>query len=170
MFDIPEYTAPGHIQAASIASPEAQVLTGPKVVRLLNGFISFVDWGLNDCFSGFGQWITDCGDNWGSLTYMPTESNSVDMVDELALLLTGGRLSSSSREILSSAADSEDSFSDGLRLAQKLILVTPEFQSNSIFYSTSADRPEAENPSSSGRRYKAVRRPSLYAIETVSTL
>lgn len=33
----PDYAAPGHIKAASIKSPEAQVLTAPKVTRFLNG-------------------------------------------------------------------------------------------------------------------------------------
>jgi len=33
----PGYAAPGHIKAASIKSPEAMVLTAPKVTRFLNG-------------------------------------------------------------------------------------------------------------------------------------
>lgn len=36
-FFLSEYSAPGHITAASIKSPEAQVLSGPKIVRFLNG-------------------------------------------------------------------------------------------------------------------------------------
>jgi len=33
----PDYAAPGHIKAASITSPEAQILTVPKITNFLNG-------------------------------------------------------------------------------------------------------------------------------------
>ena len=36
-FFLPEYSAPGPIKAASIKSPEAQVLSGPKMIQFLNG-------------------------------------------------------------------------------------------------------------------------------------
>ena len=36
-FFLPEYSAPGPIKAASIKSPEAQVLSGPKIIQFLNG-------------------------------------------------------------------------------------------------------------------------------------
>lgn len=36
-FFLPAYAAPGHIKAAAITSPEAQVLTGPKIIQFING-------------------------------------------------------------------------------------------------------------------------------------
>lgn len=36
-FFLPTYAAPGHIKSSSIYSPEAQVLTGPKIIRFING-------------------------------------------------------------------------------------------------------------------------------------
>ena len=169
LFFLPvEYTAPGHIKAASITSPEAQVLTGPKLISLLNGFISLVDLGLNDCFSGFGEktrwwceglewYYTDGNDHYGTLQYWPSNTGAVNMVNELALLLTGGRLNSASRSIISDAVRGEGSVSDGLRLAQKLMATTPEFHTSTVFQALSVDRPEVTSPTSSGRRYKAVR-------------
>jgi len=51
---LPEYAAPGHIKAAQLTSPEAQTMSGPKLISFLNGIFSLVDLGLNDCFGGFG--------------------------------------------------------------------------------------------------------------------
>lgn len=36
-FFLPEYSSPGLIKAASLKSPEGMVLTGPKIIRFLNG-------------------------------------------------------------------------------------------------------------------------------------
>ena len=38
---------------AQITSPEAQVINAPTLVGLLNGMMSLVDTGLNECFGGF---------------------------------------------------------------------------------------------------------------------
>jgi hypothetical protein len=165
---IAEYAAPGHIKAASITSPEAQVLTGPKMIAFLNGIISLVDVGLNDCYSGFGEdfghWCDDLlvfydpdEYSFGQLKYLPTNpNNAANIVNELSLLLTGGRLSSQSKQIIRQAFQSEGDSSDGLRLVQKLIAITPEFHTSSAFCAMEVDRPELEASTSSDKRYKAV--------------
>ena len=162
-----EYTAPGHIKAASISSPEAQVLTGPKLINLVNGMISLIDLGLNQCFSGFGEatvwwceglesYYSNDDYDFGKLEYSPTNTNVVNIVDELSLLLTAGRLGSASKDIIVEAFRGESTTSDGVRLAQKLIATTPEFHSTSVFDKSSTDRPEVEASTASNRLYKAV--------------
>jgi hypothetical protein len=159
--------APGHIKSALITSPEAQILTGPKIISFLNGFISLVDLGLNSCYSGFGEKIEveeefsceklEYDDNFGRLAYSPSNpNNAVSTVDDLALLLTGGRLSAASKDIISNAYQGEGNNADGLRLAQKLITTTPEFHSSSAFDATTTERSAPENPTGSNERYKAV--------------
>ena len=153
---------------ANLFSPEAQVLTGPKIVALLNGMISMVDHGLTSCFSGFGEetvWWCDGYESYynsdevhhGKLNFRPSNpNNAVSVVNELSLLLTGGRLNSSSKNVISNAFQNAGQSSDGLRLAQKLIVTSPEFHSTSVFDASAVNRPEIKPPTSSSDRYKAV--------------
>ena len=171
-FFLPEYSSPGHIKSASLTAPEAQLLSGPKIIGLLNGIISMVDLGLTECFGGFAQrnlWncdrlapnqYYDTDDDrytMGKLTFTPSNPNDATIVvDELSLLLTGGRLNSESRSIIASAYQSAGNSVDGLRIAQKLMVSTPEYQSTNVFYSQSERRADVEFPPPSEKRYKAV--------------
>ncbi len=172
-FFLPEYAAPGHIKAASLASPEAQVLSGPKIINLMNGIISLVDLGLTECFGGFAErnlWNCDGlspGGNYydnvdgkyrmGELTFTPSNPNNAeDVVNELSLVLTGGRLNQDSRSVIASAYASAGNNADGLRLAQKLVFSTPEYHSTNTFDSTGELRPETEFPAPSNKRHKSI--------------
>ncbi len=165
-----EYAAPGHIKAASLTSPEAQVMSGPKVISLLNGLISLVDLGLTECYSGFGErTVWQCAGlesyfdtsngqyTRGKLKYLPSNpSDASSVVDELSLLLTAGRLNNASRDFIINAFERASSASAGLEMVQKLITSIPEFHSTNIVDSNSNKRPEMETPEPSGERYKAV--------------
>ena len=171
-FFLPEYAAPGHIKAAALYSPEAQLLSGPKIISLLNGIISLVDLGLTECFGGFAQrnlWqcnelrpggTYDTGTDkytMGKLGFSPSNPNDANsVVDELSLLLTAGRLNQESRAIIANAYSSAGNNADGLRLAQKLMISTPEYQSTNILDIKSDIRPEVEFPPPSTKRYKAI--------------
>lgn len=137
------------------------------MVNFLNGVISLIDLGLNNCYSGLGERTTwwceglesyyDMDEfSYGNLQFSPSSSTASNIVDELSLLLTAGRLGTSSKQIISGAFTGESNSADGLRLAQKLIATTPEFHSNTVFDKSTTDRPEVKNPTSSNRRYKAV--------------
>lgn len=153
------------------------MLTGPKLVSFLNGMISMVDHGLTACFSGFGEetlWWCEGLEyyynadekNHGKLQFAPSNpNNAVSVVDELSLLLTGGRLNSSSKNIISNAFQNAGTSADGLRLAQKLISTAPEFHTSSVFDAAFVNRPEIKPPVTSDKRYKAVSlRAALIAI------
>lgn len=171
-FFLPEYSAPGVIKEASLVSPEAQLLSGPNVINLMNGIISLTDLGLTECFGGFAQrYLWRCGglapDSYydtdddtytmGKLTFSPSNpNNAADVVDELSLLLTAGRLNEASRSVIANAYANAGDYSDGLRLAQKLMFSTPEFQSTNVFDAGSELRPDVEFPPPSSKRYKAV--------------
>jgi len=78
-----------------LSAPESQVMFPGKVVNLLNGLYSMIEYGLVACKGGFGA-VGGCSSssNSGRLTYMPegdTSSNAI--VKNLAILLTSGRLS-----------------------------------------------------------------------------
>lgn len=96
----------------------------------------------------------------GALAFTPTDQSTASaVVDELALLLTGGRLSANSRVALEAAYSSTLSSvgaNKALRMAQKLIIATPEFHSTGTFKPIEASRPEPSLPPASDKGYKAV--------------
>ncbi|KAL3923785.1 MAG: hypothetical protein SGILL_001448 [Bacillariaceae sp.] len=170
-FFLPEYQPAGRVNAAGLVSPESQVLNGPKGINLLNMMISLIKYGVNDCYGGFGYrpvdrdgWASDrcvIGDSWnyGELSYDATAlnlANANDVVDDLATLLTAGRLSQSSRNVIAAAFDEtldslatieetvrptpEGAFFEAVVNAQQLIAVSPEFHTTNIPSRTGSSR------------------------------
>ena len=96
----------------------------------------------------------------GALGFNPTdESTASAVVDELALLLTGGRLTDNSRSEIETAYNSANASGGkdkALRMAQKLIVTTPEFHATSVFKPLSEARPEPPLPPEPTNPYKAV--------------
>jgi len=87
---------------------------------MLNGLFSLVKYGLSDCmddgndhgfalYPGFGS----CRDNGqferaiGTMEYQLQATSTEDIIDELATLVTAGRLSKKNREIIASIYDAE---------------------------------------------------------------
>ena len=167
-FFLPQFSPKGPIKDSSLFSPEAQVLQTPQIIAYMNGIFSLVDLGLSDCYGGFGErTVWNCRTYYnegvdksdfsrGVLTYSPSSSIGSQVVDELALLLTDGRLSSASRNIMIEAYNSISNRAEGLRLLQKLIVTTPEYHSTGLFTSLDESRPEIEDPVPSEREYRAV--------------
>jgi hypothetical protein len=97
---------------------------------------SLVDLGLSNCYGGFGEttswWCAGYNDqNWNSdkysqgfLGFSPVGVTPSDVVDELAMLLTEGRLSAASHNLIRE--------SDGKEAALKLIVATLEFHSTRV--------------------------------------
>ncbi len=96
----------------------------------------------------------------GALSFTPTdESTASAVVDELALLLTGGRLTTSSRAAIEAAYSSTKASGGAdkaLRMAQKLIITAPEFHSTSVFRPLGEARPEPAQPPEPTNPYKAL--------------
>ena len=104
-FYLADYSPKGPVSAAGQTAPEAELATPPNVIGLLNGLHSLIDHGLTSCDAGFGSTAVrrKCGQDSevppdGELSWTP--SNDDDAIDELDLLLTGGRLPSETRAIL----------------------------------------------------------------------
>jgi hypothetical protein len=169
-FFLPDYTPPGSIKDASLVGPEAQVQTSPTFVGFLNGIISLVDLGLTECYGGFGErtlwwcpWYEDPSHNassifsQGVLTYKPSNSsNAQSIVDELALLLTSGRLSTTSRKTIVDAILNTADRATGIKTAQKLVAASPEFHTTSFIQSFIETKPNMTTPTASVKPYKAV--------------
>ena len=166
-FFLPEYGPPGHIEAGGLVAPESQVMNGPTLTSMTNGNFALTDWGLQDCYGGYGDktlWYTICWhltNGWqsiqdnqrGKLHYTPQDTSSTSaIVNDLALLLTGDRLNASARLVLENAYATLG----GLPAVQKLITTTPEFHGTGVVNAQSANRPDGAAPSPSNEEYKAI--------------
>lgn len=135
--------------------PESMVLSGSKVLWLLDGMMSTIKFGLVNnspkckqmmaylTFSGWGQKLMECPDEEGitddspaHATYVPSSTASVDLIlDEMSTLLTSGRLSSHNRQLIKPVV--EQAFNSGdiskaVRIAQQLMFAAPEFHATNI--------------------------------------
>uniref|UniRef100_A0A7S1BVX8 Uncharacterized protein n=1 Tax=Corethron hystrix TaxID=216773 RepID=A0A7S1BVX8_9STRA len=172
-FFLPDYSPSGPLSLASLTGPEAQILTTPTIISFLNGMISLIDIGLHECFGGFGrtidwwcdynekEWFEEDSQSSGHLNFSPSDPNDASIiVNELSLLLTNDRLNDDSKtkiikQVKKAMKDTDDS-NAGLRLAQKLIVSTPEFQSQNQMKFSGANRPDFEQPTPSEKEYKAI--------------
>ena len=84
------------------------------------------------------------------------EGYSMTVVDKLSTLLTAGRLNDESKALIVGAFDDAGSATDGLLIAQQLIITTAEFHTTNVVKSTNQQREEATFPAPTGRPYKAV--------------
>ena len=169
-FFLPEHKPSGPVALASLVAPEGQVLTGPRTIDFLNGLFSLIKYGLTSCLEGFGryQWWDDTqcwrytlgGNNvgvLGKLSYLPaTGVLMTTYVDELATLLTAGRLSTASRAHINSVVKSEPNTTLAAMQVQQLIALTPEFHSTNIVRASGGIRPKLTSPPASTKPYKAV--------------
>lgn len=169
-FFLPDYSPPGSVKEASLVGPEAQVQTTPTLVGFLNGIFSLVDLGLTECSGGFGQrtlwycgWYYSDKITWntsvysdGLLTYIPSSSDPQKIVDELALLLTSGRLSSTSRKAIFDIIVTFTDNSTRIKTAQKLIAASPAFHSTNLLQPLNTDRLNMTVPEATRKPYKAV--------------
>ena len=165
-FFLPEYQPPGPVSAAGLVSPEAQLATTPMTISFLNGMVALVRDGLSSCRSGFGfnGAPRTCGslENRratadGNLTFAPESSVPSEVVDELGLLLTAGRLSNHTKAHMVQAYTAEEA--DGgepLTLLNSLLMAAPEFHATNHLTPTDEARQEAAKVTSMGRPYKAI--------------
>ena len=141
-FFLPEFEPDGPVASAGLVSPESELATGPFVIGALNGMSSLIRYGLTTCEGGFGseaQGNRGClsGSSTiraladGHLAYEPTSGASGQIVANLDLLLTSGRMHAANREMIARAYDAKlaetGSRHSALQRAQELFSVAPEF-------------------------------------------
>ena len=149
---------------AKLSSPESVVVTMPNTVSLLNGMLSLIKYGLSDCnggfslFTGYGQ----CVDNglyqrsFGRLFYNATGANDHDRADDLAELLTAGRMSQDNIEKIVAACSTEPDQGSKNRCMTQLIVTTGEFHSTSTVTQSGEERVDDAINFTSTEPYKAI--------------
>ena len=104
-FFTPHYSPEGPVMDAGLVAPEAMLLSSPWTVGYLTGMSALASDGLSSDDGGFG----DGSRNQGSMHFRPQYPlNVTATVDELAVVLTAGRISENTRRVISAA------YSDGL--------------------------------------------------------
>jgi len=154
----------GPAQVAQLAAPEATILDMPNIVGLMNGMISFPKYGLSDCNSGFARYVgfDGCSDDgkfersWGRVTFGPTGTNVTEMVSEVSLLLTAGRLSKENGDIIETACSSEPDDGAIYRCIQQLIMSSAEFHTTNTMEKSGEDRAVNNVSEGTNSTYKAV--------------
>ena len=135
----------------------------------MNGFNSFLKYGADNAYGGLfdpdsargrpKNTESKLGDyNYadGFSQYEPASGlDSSAIVDELATLLTSGRLSRETRKLLKSVFE-EYSGAEAYINVQQIIAMSPEFNTNGLARSTGTIRPTVERGLPSERPYKAV--------------
>ena len=93
------------------------------------------------------------------------EAQADDVVNDLSTILTSGRLSDENKAVIKAAYISKlnvtaeedpDAAGSALRIAQQLLVTTPEFHTTNIPKLIGENREKAELPQSSGSFYKAI--------------
>lgn len=138
-----------------VAAPEAEVMWAGRVVNLLNGFFGIIEQeNLADCDKrGFG--LSGACSGFGSLTQPSNIADRMQYLDELSILLTGGRLSQGKKtEILDAVNGQTDT--RAYELALELILTTPEYHSYSNIDPFASEPPEPAPKGEPGSDYKVV--------------
>ena len=161
-FFAPIFSPPGAFSQTGLLAPEAQVLSTITVVGIVNGLHSLVKRGLNNCWEGpgFGS-FGGCDYAVGYLNFVPTSdvSNGALVVDELSTLITSGRLSKASRELIAEQYNTvyaSDGAEIALRMAQQMLVTTPEFHSTNVVRPTGENRTADAASGTTDEPYKAI--------------
>ncbi|KNC53335.1 twin-arginine translocation domain-containing protein [Thecamonas trahens ATCC 50062] len=172
-FYLPEYQPSGRMLDEGLFSPAAQLATPPIMVSLLNGIHSLMDYGLTHCASGFGDDLRTygCGDPkpyadgyLDALENAATKhaaSTAADIVDELSLVLTGGRIlpgMATHTTLLTDfeRVDAESGRAAAIRRTAKIMIAAPEFYTTNVAQPTERSRAESSTTSGSTRPFKAL--------------
>jgi len=148
-FFMPSFQPIGPVLASNLVSPESQLLDPPQVLSFINGITSVAKYGLADCGDGFGsenerfklqdlpyQEVFACNSMKQvpyQLKWKPSQwENGGQVVKELDFVLTGGRLSQTSQNLIekmySETLSSVGRF-EALSRAQAMIALSAEYHS-----------------------------------------
>lgn len=131
-----------------------------------------IEFRLTDCHEGFGDDYMVCkalqkeGEfelSAGHLTYSPTvKENSKLIVEEIATLLTSGRMSEDKRKFLRESYEAEQDKDKALRRIQQLAIIVPEFHATGLVREKKSFRPLSNTNTKTCKPYKAVVHLMLY--------
>eukprot|EP00937_MAST-01D_sp_MAST-1D-sp2_P000967 g967.t1 len=175
----PDFRPDGDTADAALVAPEGVMLGAPDLLAWLNGVHSLIRWGLTECDDGLTQLkgqschalvkkgIGNSVGSAGALSFALSshvqDADAAAVVDELDVLLTGGRLSPHTRALIEGAfrreLDAGSTGSQALAVAQQLFVASAEFHTTSANHLAGAVRqPPAPIASAAAdsKPYKAI--------------
>ncbi|KAL7561156.1 hypothetical protein ACA910_011978 [Epithemia clementina (nom. ined.)] len=169
-FFLPEFQPSGRVANAGLMSPEAEVYSAPNIIGTMNGLLAMIKYGLDQCFNGFGEtpnWSEEAGCQWripgqyvnmsGYPGFSPTDSSTREkIVDELATLMTSGRINEKLRHLIVNATNSQTNSTVAAIQLQQLISGTSEFHSNGRTRKSGKARDVPNEVVPSKKPYKAL--------------
>lgn len=164
-FFLPDYSPPGQMAQASLYAPPAQVLTLSTTISTVEGFFSLARQGLTPFQGGFGTYnlgysstltTGDYSRSVGYLSFSPSGSTTNAQVQEIADLLTSGRLSAEAITEIATKVDTEASLDTKIRLAQQIIATAPEFHTTNLANRNGNPRSPTPIQERSSDPYKAI--------------
>lgn len=91
------------------------------------------------------------------MSYTPTSQDPSEIIDEMALLLTGGQsLNAGAKSVIVEAYNEAGGGDAGIKVVQKLLVSTPEFHATTVVDSINTPRPESVPPQPSQKTYKSI--------------
>lgn len=154
----------GPVSQGTLVAPEAQVLTGPRIISTLNGIFATLKYGLNQCYGGLGpsgfnsycrfHQVLGSSGGVGGFGFEPTSNQTA--VTELATVMTAGRLSPDARSFVKTLYSSEPDPAKARVKAQLLIAASPEFHATGITQTSGQNRATRPQISPSAAPYKAL--------------
>lgn len=134
-----------------MVGPEFQIFTPPMAISFTNGLTSLIELGLGPCSGGFGfNAPQNCSNGQLHLGELECLQPTIDQLD---LLLTGGRLNDSAM-IRSAWKDAEGG--QEYKAAQMAVVMTPEFHTLGDPLPVGPRTPEPPRVTSEARSYKAL--------------
>lgn len=148
-FFLPEFVpSVGSVMSGGLVAPESMILSGDNVLDLLESVFSVVKLGISECYkptlANYREGIPfPCATEEGDTSLAPAHSNywpvstaSVnDIIYDLDILLTSGRLTDKNRGLIKSLIDPEyntGNVAKAIRMAQQLVFATPELHSTGV--------------------------------------
>jgi len=140
-FFMPDFQPAGPIEDAGLVAPEAQIRAGNRIISHVNGLVSLIKNGMNACHGGFGGAYNaghtcnlETGEiqvgSIGHLAYSSSTDDARATIDELATLMTSGRLSPENRDIVEEMMTEQDE--QKVLKAMMMIATSPEFHTTNI--------------------------------------
>jgi uncharacterized protein (DUF1800 family)/uncharacterized protein (DUF1501 family) len=159
-------------QSAGLVAPESMVLSSDNTLYLLDSIFSMIKFGMSNCYSpsldGWNvQQAFSCASVEGDTSlspakvdFWPSSTASVDdILDELSVLLTAGRLGDKNRATIKLFVEQVYNTGDvsrAVRVAQQLIFSSPEFHSTTVTRNLNDKRQITGYTEDPAAPYKAV--------------
>lgn len=160
-------------------APEGELLTIGYVINSQNALYSLIGGGLHWCDGGVGPYwargkFNTCGSLDGSRKYSSAYlgwspsgdvSSASNVVGQLATILTSDRLSARNRALVEIAYGEsllEDGAEEAVKVAQSLIITSPEFHSTGKIDLTEDKRTAPPQRTAKGSEYKAIVHVTLF--------